>query len=86
MLSAASFHEPHVDLLPVGPDCETLNPYFPLYYYPGNGAVVGSGQIPIAASNSNNNNDVGGEKIHHTQHQVPRGMRCNLLTFMRACR
>ncbi|CAK0784118.1 hypothetical protein CVIRNUC_007321 [Coccomyxa viridis] len=37
-----------------GPDCETNNPYFPDYYFPGNGAVVGSGQIPIAANNNNN--------------------------------
>ena len=53
-------------LLSAGPDCETYNPYFPEYYYPGNGAVVGSGQIPIAASNNNNNNNnnaVGGKDI-----------------------
>lgn len=52
-------------LLSVGPDCETNNiPYFPDYYFPGNGAVVGSGQIPIAASNNNNNNNaVGGKSI-----------------------
>ena len=48
-------------VLHVGPDCETNNPYFPDYYFPGNGAVVGSGQIPIAANN--NNNAAGGEEI-----------------------
>ena len=44
-------------ILSAGPDCETNNPYFPEYFYPGNGAVVGSGQIPIAAGNNNNNNN-----------------------------
>ena len=52
-------------VLYVGPDCETNNPYFPDYYFPGNGAVVGSGQIPIAAGNNNNNNNnaAGGKDI-----------------------
>ena len=52
-------------VLHAGPDCETNNPYFPDYYFPGNGAVVGSGQIPIAANNNNNNNNnaAGGKEI-----------------------
>ena len=69
-------------VLHVGPDCETDNPYFPSYYFPGNGAVVGSGQIPIAANNNNNNNNAaGGEGIMSSSiHSL---MACSVILSIR---
>ena len=36
-------------MLSAGPDEDMNNPFYPFYYFPGNGAVVGSGYIPVAA-------------------------------------
>ncbi|CAL5230044.1 g13490 [Coccomyxa viridis] len=43
-----------------GPDGDTNNPIYPYYYFPGNGAVVGSGYIPVASGNTANNGGTAG--------------------------